>query len=284
MKQTAALLDIGTARVFFDGIFSQPRLAHPEGLAVHPDGSIWCGTETGHLLRISADGATMQCMASTGGFLLGLAIDRQGNCYACDLMHRAIFRYDAKSGAMDKFASSGIAVPNYPVLDEARQVMYVSDSRGNANPGPGVFRFDLQTGAGGVWCNESLAFANGLALTADGQGLYVVQSDAACVSLLPVQADGSAGPSSLVADMAGTVPDGLALADDGTLYIACYEPSQIWRLSPAGEMALLIEDRKATTLAHPTNIALTGGKMYSANLGRWHISEIDLAANKAERA
>ena len=36
----------------------------------------------------------------------------------------------------------------------------------------------------------------------------------------------------------------------------------------------LIEDPKATTIAHPTNIALKGRKMYTANLGRWHITKV----------
>ena len=71
-------------------------------------------------------------------------------------------------------------------------------------------------------------------------------------------------------------PDGLAFAPDRVLYISCYEPSRIYRLRPGGSLEILIEDRKATTIAHPTNIALKGDKMYTANLGRWHITEIDL--------
>ena len=114
------LLPASAARVFFDGIFSEPRVAHPEGVAVHADGSIWCGTETGDLIRIEAGGSSARRMASSGGFLLGLAFDSAGNCFACDLKHAAVFRYDAASGAFARFASSGIGVPNYPVVDEAR--------------------------------------------------------------------------------------------------------------------------------------------------------------------
>ena len=39
----------------------------------------------------------------------------------------------------------------------------------------------------------------------------------------------------------------------------------------------MIEDKAATIIAHPTNIAFKGDKLYTANLGRWHITEIDLA-------
>jgi sugar lactone lactonase YvrE len=72
------------------------------------------------------------------------------------------------------------------------------------------------------------------------------------------------------------VPDGLAFALDGTLYISCYEPRRIYPLKPGGKLETLIEDPAATAIAHPTNIALKGSKMYTSNLGRWHITEVDL--------
>jgi len=272
----STILPMSAARVFFDGIFSAPRVAHPEGVAVHADGSIWCGNELGELLRIAADGSRVERMGTTGGFALGIAFDSRGNCFICDLRHAAVFRYDAATGRVEKFASSGILVPNYPVVDESRGVIYVSDSRGNNNIGPGVFRYDLKTGQGGVWSSSPMDFANGMAMAPDGQGLYVVESDRAQVSYVPINGDGSAGAPRLVVGGVNNVPDGLAFAPDGTLYISCYEPSRIYRLKPGGALATLIEDPAATTIAHPTNIALKGNKMYTANLGRWHITETSL--------
>jgi DDE superfamily endonuclease len=64
-------------------------------VAVHRDGSIWCGTETGDLLRLAADGDSVERIGGTGGFLIGIAFDSAGNCFACDLRHAAIFRWDA---------------------------------------------------------------------------------------------------------------------------------------------------------------------------------------------
>ncbi len=63
------VLDIGAAKVFYDGLLTEPRLDHPEGLAVHRDGSIWCGGERGQIYRIEPDGSSMEQVASTGGFL-----------------------------------------------------------------------------------------------------------------------------------------------------------------------------------------------------------------------
>ena len=269
------LLAMSAARVFFDGIFATPRLAHPEGVAIHQDGSIWCGNETGDLLRIAGDGRTIERIGGTDGFLLGIAFDRAGNCFACDLKHAAIFRFDAATGEMKRFAASGIRVPNYPVVDEARGWLYVSDSIGEQR-GPGVFRFSLRTGEGGLWSHDEMAFANGMAMAPDGQGLFVVESHAALVSYVPIRADGAAGPKQVVVENLRNVPDGLAFAPDGSLFISCYEPSRIYRWRRDRGLELLIEDEAATVIAHPTNIAFKGDKLYTANLGRWHITEIDL--------
>ena len=270
------LLEMSAARVFFDGIFTNPRVAHPEGVAVHRDGSIWCGTETGDLLRLAANGGSVERMGGTDGFLLGIAFDSAGNCFACDLRHAAIFRWDASTGGMERFASSGIRVPNYPIVDEARGWLYVSDSVGEDNRS-GIFRYDLKTGEGGLWFREAMSFANGMAMALDGAGLYVVESDAPCVSYVPILADGEAGIRQVVVEDVRNVPDGLAFAADGSLLISCYEPSRIYRWRKERGLEVLIEDPAATTLAHPTNIAFKGDKLYTANLGRWHITEIDLA-------
>ena len=122
-------------------------------------------------------------------------------------------------------------------------------------------------------------FANGMAMALDGSGLYVVESHGPHVSYVPIEADGSAGLPRIAVGNVRNVPDGLALAPDGTLYISCYEPSRIYRQRPGGgTLKLLIEDLAATTIAHPTNIALKGNTLYTANLGRWHITAIDLSA------
>ncbi|TIT23884.1 MAG: gluconolaconase [Mesorhizobium sp.] len=271
------LLEMSAAKVFFDGIFTSPRVAHPEGVAIHRDGSIWCGTETGDLLRLAADGSSVERMGGTEGFLLGIAFDSAGNCFACDLRHSAIFRWNAGTGHMERFASAGIRVPNYPIVDETRGWLYVSDSVGEDNRS-GIFRFDLKAGEGGLWCSETMAFANGMAMAPGGNGLYLVESHAACVSYVPIRADGTAGPRQLVVDRVNNVPDGVAVGPDGSLFISCYEPSRIYRWRKDSGLEVLIEDPAATTLAHPTNIAFKGDKLYTANLGRWHITEIDLRA------
>ncbi|MHB1957183.1 MAG: hypothetical protein ACYCOU_25995, partial [Sulfobacillus sp.] len=56
--------------VYFDGIFSEPRLNHPEGIAIDDEGYIWCGGEAGEIFRIDPNGRHLELVASTGGFTL----------------------------------------------------------------------------------------------------------------------------------------------------------------------------------------------------------------------
>ena len=72
------------------------------------------------------------------------------------------------------------------------------------------------------------------------------------------------------------MPDGLAFGPDGLLYVACYEPSKVLRLHPDGRVETVAHDPTAHTLCHPTNIAFRGSTAFTANLGRWHITALDL--------
>jgi sugar lactone lactonase YvrE len=262
--------------VLFDGIFSEPRLQHPEGVAVGPDGWIWCGSENGQILRVAPDGSQIEEVASTGGFVLGLAFDDDRALFACDLKHTAVFRLDLASRQLARFTQPGIRIPNYPVVDHARGRLLVSDSHAFGTPGPGVWAYDLATGDGGLWYAEPLVFANGMALTADGQGLLVCETFAQRVTLVPVLEDGSPGQARIYATNLPGLPDGLAFDNAGTLFVGCYEPSRILRIPPGGGRAeVYIEDETAHLFAHPTNIAFDGPRLYTANLGRWHITCVD---------
>ena len=263
------------ASVFFDGTFSEPRIFNPEGVAIGPDGWIWCGTAEGRILRIAPDASRLEEVARTGGFILGLAFDGAGYLFACDLRHACVFRVTLATGALERFTPPGIRIPNFPVVDAARGCLYVSDSHGFNDPGPGVWRYDLQTGEGGLWWSETMVFANGMALTADGAALMVCETFARKITRIGIGADGMpAGRSDYAVDLPG-LPDGLAFDSAGNLFVSCYEPSRILRVDPSGRTEIYAEDATAHTFCHPTNIAFSGSSLFTTNLGRWHITRLD---------
>lgn len=94
--------------------------------------------------------------------------------------------------------------------------------------------------------------------------------------VIPINENGSPEEGELLVEGLERVPDGLAFDAAGNLYIACYEPSRIYRVSPEREIHLLIEDPVAHTLYHPTNCAFRGEELFfTSNLGRWHITRIE---------
>jgi len=268
------ILPLDSAAVFFDGQYSSPRLHHPECVAIGPDGAIWCGNAEGDIVRIERDGGAATRVASTGGFTLGLAFDGAGQLYACDQRSAAVWRLDPASGALHRFTSPGIRIPNYPVVDAARGCLYVSDSFAGDTAGPGVWRYDLGTGTGELWWSESMRFANGMALAHDGVALFVVETFSHKVSRIAIGADGlPAGRTDCVTGIDG-LPDAIALDDAGTLYVSLYRPSRILRVCAYGKPEIYAEDPTDRVLCHPTNIAFDGRDFYTANLGRWHITRL----------
>jgi sugar lactone lactonase YvrE len=274
----SGLLSEGQATVLFDGMLTDPQLDHPEGVAVHRDGSVWCGGERGQIFRIDPDGSSLEEVASTGGFCLGMAFDRNDDLVVCDLKHAAVFKVETRTGRAERFTGGAperpFRIPNYPAFD-GDGYLYVSDSHEFGTPGPGVFRVDPD-GSTELWFDQDVVFANGLALGPDGRHLYVVETFANAVFRIPIRDDGSAGLREEVVSLPGVWPDGLAFDVEGNLYVGCYEPSQVLRIDPQGGVEVLFREWSAHLLAHPTNLAFRGTTMFTANLGRWHITRLEV--------
>src|SRR5919201_5929866 len=104
------LLDASRAEVFFDGVLTDPQLDHPEGVAVHRDGSIWCGGERGQIFRLEPDGSSIEEVASTGGFSLGMAFDRNDDLFVCDLKLQAVMKVETRTGRVERFSAGAPGV------------------------------------------------------------------------------------------------------------------------------------------------------------------------------
>ncbi|MGD1885634.1 MAG: SMP-30/gluconolactonase/LRE family protein [Cohaesibacteraceae bacterium] len=247
----APILPLQRASVFFDGTFAEPKLSHPECVALGPDGWIWAGNQDGDIVRIAPDGSTMEKVASTGGFALGLAFDSDRALFVCDLKHAAVFKLDLAMKALSRFTAPGIMIPNFPLIDHARGRLFVSDSHASGTPGPGVWAYDLESGDGHLWYDQPLNFANGLAMRAGENALYVCETFTPSITRIAINDDGTAGDATAFATDLPGLPDGIAFDRDGNMVVGCYEPSRLLRISPDGtRVDVLIEDVTAHTLCH----------------------------------
>src|SRR5262245_28740809 len=104
-------------------------LDHPECVCVGPEGELYAGGEAGQLYMIRSNGEQTQ-YASTGGFLLGLALDGHGRIHACDMNRRAVLLIGRDGSVVERSTGTlqrKMVLPNYSVFDRDGN-LYVSDS------------------------------------------------------------------------------------------------------------------------------------------------------------
>ena len=255
-------------------------LDHPEGLAVGRDGTLYAGGEAGQVYRISSDGKKVETLANTGGFCLGLTLDQKENIYVCDLGRRALMKVSQQGSVTVVAEAVGdrkFTCPNFSVFD-SRDNLYFSDS-GQWKQANGVVCCMRANGRVEVFAEGPFHFANGLALDAAEQYLYVVESNLDRVVRIEIKSDGGAGASEVYAEGLARVPDGMAFDANGNLYVTTYASNCIYRVTPDRHVNLLCQDVENLLLCQPTNCAFGGAdfdQLFVGNLGRDHISVLDL--------
>jgi gluconolactonase len=253
-------------------------LDHPEGIALGPDSLVYAGGEAGQVYRIGADGSVTE-LASTGGFMYGVALDAALNVYACDYGNASVARI-TPSGDVSTYSSGtadrAMRVPNFAAFDDEGN-LYVTDS-GEWGSDDGLIYRIAPDGTTMVWSDELGRFPNGCCLSADGGSLYVVESRGRAISRVTIADDGSAGPAEQIVDLTGAQPDGIAMATDGSFLIGHYRPDRVSLLRPDGSVEVLAEDPDGVVLNQPANIVFVGEGLREiavSSLGGWSLMKAD---------
>lgn len=254
-------------------------LDHPEGVASAPDGTLYAGGEAGQIYRIDSDGSISE-IASTEGFIYGVTLDANGNVYACDYGNASIARItpDGRTSVHSTGTPERpMRVPNFAAFD-AEGNLYVTDS-GEWGADDGLIFRVARDASTTVWTEAAARFPNGCCLDAAGEALLVVESHGRAIVRIPIVHEGTAGEPQLVADLTGSQPDGIALAEDGSMFVGCYRPDRIYRVRPDGDVEVLAEDPDGVTLNQPANVAFMGpafDRIVVSSLGGWSLVASDV--------
>lgn len=170
--------------------------AGPEHVALGPDGKVYAGLDNGLVLRMDADGSRQQRFADTGGRVLGLDFDRSGHLIAADA-YKGLLRLapDGQVTTLTREVGPGDPIRYADaVVVGPDGLIYFTEGSQHFAPGPwgdplqaSIAEILEQKGNGRVLVHDpatgrtsviarGLVFANGIALTGDGQALLVVET------------------------------------------------------------------------------------------------------------
>jgi len=214
--------------------------AFPEGPCLDKAGNLyWVNGGSGDISRLTPEGE-LSCFVNTGGHPNGAAFAANGDLYICEpgLDQVIVAHPDA---SWEVFASEcdgePLRSPNDLVFDRLGN-FYFTDP-GGSNPDNPIGTVHFATPDGQVTkVDGGMQFPNGIAITADGKTLTVVETYLHCVWAYDILEPGVVETKRRLwrhQDDA-CMADGMAYDSQGNLWVAAFGTGTITVVSPMGEM------------------------------------------------
>ena len=216
------------------------ELEGPEDVVLDYDDHLYCGTRHGEIVRFFApDYKRSEVFAHTGGFPLGLAIDREGNILSC-VGAMGLYLITPQGEVRQLAAETSRSYTS--IVDDARLrdpndldiapdgKIYFTDSttRYDAHdwaidsiegrPTGRLLVHDPRTGKTATLLDK-LLYANGVCMAHDGKSLFVAESWACRVHRYWVEGPKAGTSECVISDMPG-YPDNINRASDGSYWMA----------------------------------------------------------------
>lgn len=224
----------------------------PEHIAIGRDGKLYTTVESGRILRMNPDGTEQSVFASTGGRVLGFDFDAAGNLIAADAVKGLLsISSDGKVSVLtDSVNINGQRDPiRYAdaVVVATTGKMYLSDASTRFAPKDwgGTFEASVldileQSSTGRILefdpatqvtrvVAHGLSFANGVALSLDGQHVFVNETGKYRVWKIAVASQDldvrqTSNQATVLFDNLPGYPDNLMRGRDGKIWLGFAKP------------------------------------------------------------
>ncbi len=224
MNNTSSLEHLpgaGRAQVLVDG------LDHPEGVTWDPVmGVVYAGGEAGQIYRVNPADPRPDVVGQAPGFVLGLCADGRGRLAVCVSEGRPSLCAGPAEGLsplVTDVDGEELLFPDYPAF-APDGTLFFSDSGPWEGAGGKIVRVACD-GTAEVFSRALTRFPNGLAVSPDGDWLWVAESNGPTVSRINLR---QASLPEIVVRLHGHVPDGLAFTVEGGLLISNYRPDRTY--------------------------------------------------------
>ncbi|MEQ8660837.1 MAG: SMP-30/gluconolactonase/LRE family protein [Gammaproteobacteria bacterium] len=270
----------------------------PEDVVVSCDGRVWLSDQASACAEVLADGS-LRRVGAAGGAPNGINMDRAGRIVIANYGHGygrgPLQRLDPATGVIEVLAEQLDGRPlvtcNYPVIDSQDRIWCTHSTWGGEefgadSPRDGlVFRVDPD---GSVHTMASgLDFANGCALDAAEQYLYVCETVGCDVQRFPLRADGTLGaperygpklgyaahevqhlrPLSLATRSQLGLTDGCGFDAAGNLWVTLVMANKVVAITPAGDVVTMLSDPAGAVMQAPTNVSWGGPDLTDLYIG-----------------
>jgi gluconolactonase len=287
-----ATFSVDAVEIFGRGVLKS------EGVVVDKENNVYGGGRKGGIYKVDPEGkVTELCTLPAGSIPNGVTMDRNGDIVYCDLGKKAMMRV-TQSGQVsmiaDRVGGLALTLPNFATYD-AEGNLYVSNSSTGdirsvggemANPAPNGALVRIRPNGTGEIIATGIYLANGTAIDPKEEAVYVLESTRMDCLRIAIKKDGTFGKAEIYSEGFPALPDGMAFAADGTLFVTLPAFIRGGKMAPAhqilqvdtnGKWTTLIDDAKGEKLNFPTNCAFGGPglhDLYFANLEGEHFSRV----------
>jgi gluconolactonase len=231
-----------------------------EGPSFDRDGNLWCvDIAYGRIFRISP-GGEFSLVCQYDGTPNGLKIHADGRIFVADYK-QGLMLLDPASGAIKPLLEFG-SLERFRGLNDlifARNGdLYITDQGQSGLQAPNGCLYRLRATGQLDRLLDNIPSPNGLVLTPDERVLYLAVTRANCVWRVPLDFldNGAVSRVGVFIQMTGgTGPDGMAMAEDGSLAVAHVGMGTVWLWNKLGEPIARI--RSCAGLG-TTNVAFGG--------------------------
>lgn len=254
---------------------------HCEGVVVGVDGSIYgAGNASRVIYKLDPDGKLHEVATLPDGATpSGVTMDRNGDIICCDSGTKSIFRIDPV-GKVSVLAQRSpdfpIAHPNFPTYDGEGNLFVTNSTQAESaalamqageftSPQPNGALYRIRANGKKDLVATGLCWANGTAFDPKEEALYLLQSTQRNCLRIPLRKNGTFGRPEVFAENFPGIPDGMAFAEDGTMFVTIPATmgtmsilNQVLKVERDGKWSVFLNDSASAKLMFPTNCAFGG--------------------------
>ena len=253
-------------------------LIRPEGVMALDDGSLYTADARGCCARIDPDGRTV-FFGALGGLPNGICIDAEGNCIVANLGNgevQSLSLAGSHTVVMTEAHGKKMVAPNFPFVDFSGR-LWVSNSTDNPDidaslqsPSPDGCLAVIEQGMPPRIVADGIYFANGVALDAREEYVYVAETMQRRVLRYRINKDSSVGRAEIYGpETLGRLgyPDGIAFDEAGNLWVTFPAANAVGFIDPQGRLDMYIQDPQGSVINRPANICFGGMDRRTAFIG-----------------